>query len=152
MSFSDYPEIEKISSDVGKRMHDFYRCYKCNRIITREEERNIWEEADAGIVEENKVSICKCGSAKYSPALPVDEEWRKPNVLRYTVKLILARAVAPWLEKHEPEGLPHLEWLLKSKLLEDRCEVAWPLVERVIADKEQHTRVKEKRESGNVQL
>jgi len=149
MSLKDYPLISGIVEDVGKRLHDYYRCYKCNRVITREEEREVWAEATAGIMAENKVSICKCGSGKYSPALPVDEEWRKPNVLIYTVKLILARAVAPWLEKNEPEGLPHLEWLIGSKLLEDNCEVAWPLVESVIAKKAEHTAEREKKETEN---
>jgi hypothetical protein len=149
MGSVETPNIDTIRGDVGLHFHDFYRCYKCGRMITREEERELFRAGEEGIIEENKMVICKCRSAKYTPAVPADEEWQKPNVLRYTVKMILARVVAPWLEENEPEGLPHLEWLIGSKLLEEKVEVAWPLVEHVVQNMEQHTLERPKREAEN---
>jgi hypothetical protein len=90
--------------------YDFWRCYSCNRIFTYEQERAYIKAMEHDL----KRTICSCGSLKYSPAKsPVGLEWLLPNVLTYTLKLILARGVAPWVEQHFPRALPWLERLCK---------------------------------------
>ena len=108
-----YANIDEVQGDHGKRMNDFYRCYKCNRLFTRAQERTVFDLA--GSSNEDTAAVCGCGSGKYSPTLPRWYEWAKPSVLSYTAKLVLARGLAPWCEKHLPELLSTIDWLVKRR-------------------------------------
>lgn len=88
---------------------DFWRCYTCGRLFTYEQERARMVSLEHDL----KARMCPCGSMKYKPARPTSLEWLKPNVVTYTLKLVLARGVAPWAEKHYPRALPWLERLTK---------------------------------------
>jgi hypothetical protein len=91
--------------------HDWYRCYKCKRLFTYEEERarlNAMPSQD-----EDKAKICKCGSLKYTPTRMSGFDWLRPNVVAYTLKLVLARGIAPWFERHFKSALPWIERLCR---------------------------------------
>lgn len=60
-----------------------------------------------------RASMCACRSLRYSPTRPSVIEWLKPSVITYTLKLVLARGLAPWLEDHCPKALPLVERLVK---------------------------------------
>jgi DNA-directed RNA polymerase subunit RPC12/RpoP len=106
-----YSHIDEICGDLGPRRHDFYRCYKCGGIFTREHERNVFDLAEVG-----RGTVCECGSAKYSPTKPRFYEWVYPSVFAYTVKVVLARGLAPWMKKHFPEGLSLVNWLVQRRI------------------------------------
>ena len=108
--------------------YDFWRCYNCHKIFTYEEEhaRKAWMAHDL------RAAMCPCRSLRYKPAMPslrprhnlsplrlisknrlvFGNEWLEPSVLTYTLKLALARGVAPWLEIHYPKALPFIEKLV----------------------------------------
>lgn len=89
--------------------HDFFRCYTCGAIFTFEQER-----ANMAAMEHDlKMTMCPCGSLRYKPSKPLWYQWLKPRVLTYTVKLVLARGLAPWLEDRYPKALPLVEKLVK---------------------------------------
>lgn len=92
------------------RVFDFYRCYKCQSVFTREDELYGFRNAD------ERGRICKCGSSKYGPGWPTWFGWLKPCVVRYTLKMILAREVAPWCEKHFQAALPVIEKLVRHRV------------------------------------
>lgn len=94
--------------------YDFYSCHKCGRIFTREDELKAFKVASAE-EDEVKVRICDCGSKRYSPAFPHGFLWLKPNVIKYTVKLLLARGLAPWADRNFPVLLPIIEKLVSIK-------------------------------------
>jgi len=98
---SVFAEYSKTPDD---NCYDFYRCYKCHAVITREQEVRAFLSGP----ESNGV-VCACGSSKYTPGWPTGFGWLKPSVVRYTFKLFLARVVAPWCEQHWPKALPRLE-------------------------------------------
>lgn len=80
--------------------HDFYRCFSCGKLFTREQEQ-------AGFAAEK--GACPCGSLKYKPSHPVGrKEWWSKNVRPYVAKITIARGIAPWCEKHFPVVLPLL--------------------------------------------
>lgn len=79
------------------RVFDFYRCYKCGNLFNRREELKWFAGAK-----------CACGSQKYSPSWPRRFDWVRPSVIAYTLKVILARNLAPLVDR-----APRLRWLLK---------------------------------------
>lgn len=89
--------------------YDFWRCYKCHAIFTYEQERS----RIANMEFDCRATMCPCRSLRYSPTLPSVIEWLKPSVITYTLKLVLARGLAPWLEDHCPKALPLVERLVK---------------------------------------
>jgi hypothetical protein len=99
--------------EFAPNQHDFYRCVKCNVIFTYEHERTrLWEmKRDSDV----KMYICRCRSRRYAPTKPTLLEWLDPKVLLYTVKLVLARGVAPWAEHRANWLLPYIEWLVINK-------------------------------------
>ena len=97
----------------GRGRHDWYRCYKCNSVFTYEQERARFKAME--LIDESKVRMCRCGSLKYAPARLVGPEWFKPAVVAYTLKLVLARGLAPWLEERFPAALPLVEFLVRPK-------------------------------------
>ena len=110
--------IKKIQDDrkADGKHFDFYRCRECKRIFTREEELEFYAWAELlSPEEEREATICPCGSMKFKPARPPASAWsmlkkdyRRWRIWSYVGKLILARAVAPWLEKK-----PNLRFLLR---------------------------------------
>lgn len=92
--------------------HDFWRCYSCGLIFTYEQERGRMQAMEHDF----KATICPCKSMKYKPAMPRGIEWLRPSVLTYTLKLVLARGLAPWLEDHFPRALPLVETLVRPNL------------------------------------
>jgi hypothetical protein len=81
--------------EFGLGKHDFYRCVKCNGIFTYEQERiRISRMPERGDM------MIHCTSKKYQPTVPSWWEWARPSVLKYTVKLVLARGLYPILKKH----------------------------------------------------
>jgi len=131
MKIADFPSLKACIDDLGPKrtesgfvqQYDFYRCYKCDRIITRDEEKGAYSMANSG--KTDRVSICPCGSMKFSATWPVttwsvlpwqcDSEWLRVNVIRYTLKLALARGVAPWCERHFSAALPWIEWVIRKR-------------------------------------
>ena len=110
--------------------YDFYRCWKCQAIITREEELLSFKNAEHDA--EEKAHMCSCRSRKYYPDWPhrapfklryllapgaylEKNEWLHGNVLRYTCKLVLARGLAPWLDRNFRIALPVVEKLVRYK-------------------------------------
>jgi DNA-directed RNA polymerase subunit RPC12/RpoP len=58
--------------------YDFYRCQKCNRLITAlEERRAIMATSDA------ESNVCPCGGRRYSPTNLTAFDWFKPRVLEF---------------------------------------------------------------------
>ena len=102
-----FAEYAKTPQD--DRCYDFYRCYKCLRVFSRQEELESIVRIDQG---EN---FCECGSTRFTPSWPVGVEWLKPNVAKYAIKLFLARGVAPKLDKYSYTrfALPWIEKLVK---------------------------------------
>lgn len=86
---------------------DFYRCYKCHRLFTYEQEQSRM----ARLSLDERASMCPCMSLRYGPARPAGFEWLKWSVITYTGKLVLARGLAPWLEENFPKALPIVERL-----------------------------------------
>jgi hypothetical protein len=122
----EYPVLKMYMDGLGKlknpkgkdfNQHDFYRCYKCSRMITTEQYK-AWQKwaAVQPDEKESEVIVHSCGSMKISPAMPVNSEWLMPAVLRYTLKLVLARGLAPWCDKHYCRFvLPIIEYLVRPK-------------------------------------
>lgn len=93
----------------GKGTHDFYRCYSCHRIFTHEQE----VVRIAAMGEEKNARMCSCGSRKYVGTKPIGQEWLRPAVVAYTLKLVLARGLAPKLPKFL---LPAVEFFVGNPL------------------------------------
>ncbi len=68
----------RIKLGLGDSDADFYRCYKCQRLITRLEEIRAFSKRS-----KHPGSICQCGSPKYSPANPRWFEFFYPRVLLF---------------------------------------------------------------------
>lgn|SRR5512144_2299649 len=113
MSLADSAVFAQYNYSRKTGAFDFYRCYKCNGIFTREQE--MYEFARAARNPNDRLRMCPCGSVKYSPSFPRFWEWPYWPVLRYTVKLTLARGLAPWLDKHFPKALPLVERMVRFK-------------------------------------
>jgi hypothetical protein len=105
MSLSSNPVFAEYEKDRKQSVYDFYRCYKCGSIFSREDEIYRLRNCDG--------RMCSCGSAKYSPTMPNLFEWLKPTIVKYTVKLILARGLAAWLYQHARFALPLIERLVR---------------------------------------
>jgi DNA-directed RNA polymerase subunit RPC12/RpoP len=58
--------------------YDFYRCFKCGRLITKLEEKKAFDPES-----KNKGEICPCGSARYSPCNLRWYHWFLPRVLNF---------------------------------------------------------------------
>ena len=104
MRLSDSAILQAYQDDMGPRMHDFYICYKA-----------VWKSASSGDLEGGALKLCVCGSQKYSPTRPHGLDWLIPRVASYTLKLVLARGLAPWLDKNFPQALPVVEFLCRPK-------------------------------------
>jgi DNA-directed RNA polymerase subunit RPC12/RpoP len=64
---------------------DFYRCAKCQRLITRLDEVKSFSKGSR-----NPGAICPCGSPKYSPANPRWYEYLLPRVVMFAYYRIRA--------------------------------------------------------------
>jgi hypothetical protein len=95
--------------DPAARAYDFYRCYACRRVITRQDELRTFTTANG-----DPLRICACGSLRYSPSWPVGLEWARPHVAGFVLKLLLARKVAPFAERRAPFLMPIVEKLVSS--------------------------------------
>jgi DNA-directed RNA polymerase subunit RPC12/RpoP len=58
--------------------YDFYRCYKCGRLITRVDEILFFAEAS-----KTAGQPCPCGSKKYMPTNPLWWEYLLPRTIRF---------------------------------------------------------------------
>lgn len=105
MPLSDNAVFAEYEKDRRQSVYDFYRCYKCGSVFSREQEVFRLRHCEG--------LMCKCGSAKYSPAMPTGWEWFNLDVMRYTARLILARGLAPWLYHHAKFALPLVERLVR---------------------------------------
>jgi hypothetical protein len=105
MLIADTVAIKGLQLEEGVKRFDFYRCYSCRRVFTREAEERAFREAE----KTGDCRICKCGATKYTPTRPVGLEWF--GVMGYVRKLVLARAVAPFAERRAPFVMPFLERL-----------------------------------------
>lgn len=74
------PSAEQLraKAQVGAEDYDFYRCHKCNRLITRIEEIRAFTSGT-----DNYGHICPCGSEKYLPTNLKWYEWLIPRVLQF---------------------------------------------------------------------
>jgi hypothetical protein len=92
-------------------MWDFYRCQRCNGIFTYEQEQvKLLEMRLFG----DATMYIHCRSHKYGPTIPLWWEWLRPNVLKYTIKLFLARGLAPIARKRSPFLLPYIGVLVSN--------------------------------------
>jgi hypothetical protein len=94
-SLLDRDTFKKYQKTPKEGCYDFYRCFFCGRIFSRANE-------EKAMMSDGR--ICACGSVKYKPAWPVWIEWIYPRIVSYTFKLILAREVAPWLDRNGFHG------------------------------------------------
>lgn len=62
---------------------DFYRCYRCKRLITKLEEIEAYK---AALRPNSKLILCPCGSLKYQPCNMRWYHWFFPRVLRFAWK------------------------------------------------------------------
>ena len=105
MLISETVAIKSLQIEEGVKRFDFYRCLGCHRIFTLQDELRAFKRAEKN----GDCRICPCGSLRYSPSSPVRTEWL--GVLGYSIKVFLARAVAPLLERRIPATIPLLEWM-----------------------------------------
>ena len=97
--------------DYVDNSHDFWRCYECGRILTYEEERYRVSRLNSDM----RLTICDCGSMRFRATRPRGIEWIYPRVAVYVAKLVIARGIAPWLERRYPKALPLAERLSLQK-------------------------------------
>ena len=124
MRFEDSVVLMAYRQTVAQGSYDFYRCQSCHHVFSREEEKLAFAVAGKE-KSERKVRMCRCGSSRYSPTWPVtkmsillwrcESEWLQPNVIAYTLKLVLARGIAPWLDRHFRPALRLVEYLVRPK-------------------------------------
>ena len=81
--------------------YQFYRCWHCGRVLTREDERRAFdrESKHAGV-------ICPCGSSRYSPSMPRGLEWYSLRMLRYLWSL--------WTVAGETGRLAFVAWVIRE--------------------------------------
>jgi hypothetical protein len=65
----------RAKADVNEDDFDFYRCYKCGRLITRIEEIKAFHNVNG-----KNCVVCPCGSPRYSPSNIKWNEWLLPRV------------------------------------------------------------------------
>ena len=111
MRISDSAVLTKYFVPSREGNYDFYRCFACGAIITRQREREVfnWMETDYYL------NACPCGSMKYSPGWPTWYEWFRPAVVYYVYKLVLVRGVAAWVDGRFPKLLPIIEYLVRDE-------------------------------------
>ena len=124
MRLEDSEVLMAYKQTAAQGSYDFYRCMLCHRVFTREEEKRAFAVA-AKQENERKVRMCRCGGRRYSPTWPVTtksylpwrwhSEWLQPNVVAYTLKLVLARCLAPWLDMRFRPGLRVVEYFVRPK-------------------------------------
>lgn len=100
-----FAEYAKTPQD--DRCYDFYRCHRCSMVFSRQEELRRVNGLQDGKV------FCKCGACKFTPSWPRRFEWLKPDIARYTAKLILARGLAPILDRYAQWALPAVERMVR---------------------------------------
>jgi DNA-directed RNA polymerase subunit RPC12/RpoP len=85
MKFDASVTREKLK--LGESDYDFYRCYKCHRLITRVDEILFFtaNSKTAG-------KVCPCGSMKYQPANPRWFEYFLPRTIRFAYHRIRGNA------------------------------------------------------------
>jgi hypothetical protein len=114
MARSDSKVFSWYDETLQHHTHDFYRCYKCHALITREEERFRLQQMSK-LKDDSQAVICSCRGRKYSPSWPKRMEWVSWPVIRYTIKCVLAQEIAPRLEKRFRFLLPLVEYLAMPK-------------------------------------
>ena len=114
MRFEDSDVLMAYRQTVAQGSYDFYRCQSCHRVFSREEEKLAFAVA-AKNNSERQVRMCRCGARRYSPTWPVGFEWMHPNVIAYTLKLALARGLAPWLDRRFRPALRLVEYFVRPK-------------------------------------
>src|SRR5881394_230872 len=61
---------------IGEHVHDFYRCYRCQRLIPLPQMVRALER-------QQHLAICACGAAKFQRSHPLWYEWVQPRVLAF---------------------------------------------------------------------
>lgn len=61
---------------LGAETYDFYRCGRCQRLITQ-------PQLVAAMHAQGGLRVCRCGGLKFSPANPVWYEYLLPRVLAF---------------------------------------------------------------------
>jgi len=120
----DYPKIKALQGELRNdgKVYDLYRCRKCGHVFTREEELEFYAMGSLFTPEEEREeTICPCGSMKFEPKRPpkkpsemLRKEFRRWRIWAYVGKLVLARWLAPKLEKNRNLQflLPYIEKLV----------------------------------------
>jgi hypothetical protein len=111
MRIADSKVLSKYFEKTTSGNYDFYRCFDCGRIITRQREREVFNMLD----NERFLRICQCGSMKYSPSWPAYFEWLLPRVAYYVYKLVLVRGVAAWADGRFPTLVRKIEDLVRDE-------------------------------------
>jgi len=109
MTLSDFKVLKWYQDELTSRSRDFYRCYRCGRLFTREWELATMARLARIEADDDTVDICPCGSKRYLPSKPVLLGWLRPSIVKYVYKLVLARGIAPLAERYRPELLPYLD-------------------------------------------
>ena len=68
----------RLKMGLGEDDFDFYRCFKCGRLITRLEEIVSFSQKS-----KHPGAVCPCGSPKFSPANPRWYEFLMPRVWHF---------------------------------------------------------------------
>lgn len=61
-------------AELGDHAYDFYRCQRCQRLITQPEMRRAMRATKL-------LRVCPCGALKFSPTNPLWYEYLLPRVL-----------------------------------------------------------------------
>lgn len=91
--------------------YDFYRCFTCGAVITRQRELEVFNILN----NDSFIRMCPCGSMKYSPGFPHWNEWVLPRVIRHVYRLLLVRGVAAWADGRFPWLLRKIEELVREE-------------------------------------
>jgi hypothetical protein len=70
--------VTRAKLQLNEEDFDFYRCYKCHRLITRVDEILFFTPNSKTAGE-----VCKCGSKKYTPTNPKWWEYFLPRTIRF---------------------------------------------------------------------
>jgi len=108
--------LKKLSPEKDLNAYDFYRCQACKRLLTRIDELKFFARVNSDLsAPDARVDFCPCLSRRFSPSFPNGlGEWLNPRIIYYTLKLIAARVVAPFMERRAPFVVPLLERFVRS--------------------------------------
>lgn len=84
------PELTGVwDPDLGEHTYDFYRCQRCQRLITQPQLKRALTHTSV-----DGLRICPCGALKFSPTNPIWYEFLLPRAIAFAWARIRARVFA----------------------------------------------------------